>query len=140
MVVSVVCGTPAAPESLRGFRVWEEAWSSRSRPGGGAHTHRPSRPGRLAPGSSIDCIKQGRRRGTTTPIFPCKQEKGVESATGQNSGLYRIYRNEARGVIAHDTHFPRAGATARDETALEELWFPVPSLLQWSPGRSNHRL
>ena len=87
MVVSVVCETPAAPESLRGFWVWEEAWSSRSRPGGGAHTHRLSRPGRLAPGSNINRIKQRRRRGTTTPpIFSCKQEKGVESATGQNSG------------------------------------------------------
>ena len=64
----------------------------------------------------------------------------MELAIGQNSGLYRLYRNEARGVIAHDTYFPRAGATTRDETALEELWFPVPSLLQWSPGRSNHKV
>ena len=64
----------------------------------------------------------------------------MELAIGQNSGLYRIYRNEARGVTAHDTCVPRAGATTRDETALEELWFPVPSLLQWSPGRSNHKV
>lgn len=54
----------------------------------------------------------------------------MELATGQNSDLYRLYRNEARGVIAHDIRFSRAGATTRDETALEELWFPVPSLLQ----------
>lgn len=141
MVVSVVGETPAVPESLRGFRVWEEAWSSRSRPGGEAHTHRPSRPGRRAPGSSIELIKQRGRRGTTTPQFPCKHEKwGMELATGQNSGLYQLYRNEARGVTAHDTCVPRAGATTRDETALEELWFPVPNLLQWSPGRSDHRL
>ena len=64
----------------------------------------------------------------------------MELAIGQNSGLYRLYRNEARGVTAHDIRFSRAGATTRDETALEELWFPVPSLLQWSPGCSNHRL
>ena len=69
MVASVVGETPAVPESLRGFRVWEEAWSSRSRPGGGAHTHRPSRPGRRAPGSNLDRIKQRGRRGTTTPLF-----------------------------------------------------------------------
>ena len=64
----------------------------------------------------------------------------MELAIGQNSGLYQLYRNEARDVIAHDTCVPRAGATTRDETALEELWFPVPSLLQWSPGRSNHKV
>ena len=77
MVVSVVGETPAVPESLRGFRVWEEAWSSRSRPGGGAHTHRPSRPGRRAPGSNLNHIKQKRRRGTTTPQIPLQtRERG----------------------------------------------------------------
>jgi len=60
MVVSVVCETPPAARAAPGgaggvgggvggappgaggggggFWVWEEAWSSRSRPGGGAHT------------------------------------------------------------------------------------------------------
>lgn len=115
MVVSVVCETPAAPESLRGFWVWEEAWSSRSRPGGGAHTHRPARPGRLAPGSNINRIKQRRRRGTTTPVFPCKSGEGSGISNRTKLWLvYRLYRNEARGVIAHDSYFSRASTTARE--------------------------
>lgn len=98
-------------------------------------------PDGVLPGAALSLSSKEDAAGPPPPFFSCKHGKwGMELATGQNSGLYRIYRNEARGVIAHDTCVPRAGATTRDETALEELWFPVPSLLQWSPGRSNHKV
>ena len=99
-------------------------------------------PDGVLPGATSIVSSKEDAAGPPPPKFPCKHEKEGDGISDRTKlwFLYLAFCNEARGVTAHDTYFPRAGATTRDETALEELWFPVPNLLQWSPGCSNHKL